>query len=50
MIYSNTSRFKTVTDFVNGIKIFVVLVLLVFFFSSGTQVCEWHITQLGILL
>ena len=36
MIYSNISRLKAIFDFqVNGIKIFVVLILLVFFFSSG---------------
>ena len=32
MMCSNTSGLKTIIDFINGIKVFVVLILLVFFF------------------
>ena len=32
MIYNNTSGLKAIIDFINGINVFVVLILLVFFF------------------
>ena len=34
MMCSNTSGLKTIIDFINGIKVFVVLILLVFFLSG----------------
>ena len=34
MIYNNTSGLKAIIDFINGINVFVVLILLVFFLSG----------------